>query len=200
MNPAHPDPVSFTTEKATLPAGQGWYRITFLDATGDTQITEPVFNSGPIEILATLDDVNAHFDQEVLEADANNTQLVQVSVSRVVKGYLSRTMSQSVLATWASPDKTPDIIREIASMFIASQVYFNYAMRTSIMLEDNNFAQRLYNEAMGLLNGILDGSIPVLDPGTGLPVAGQENPDEMSDLDYFPIDATDRAFTMSQKF
>lgn len=43
-NPASPAPRSFTTELATLPAG--WYRITWVDATGDTASTAPVTN-GP---------------------------------------------------------------------------------------------------------------------------------------------------------
>ena len=199
IDPANPEPLNFTTEKATLPAGQGWYLITFLDTSGDTSATEPVFNSGPIEILCTLDDVNAHFDGEVIEADANNTQLVQVSVSRVVKGYLARLVGPVSLASWASPDTTPDIIREIASMLIASQVYFNFAARTSLLLEDHNFAQRLYDEAMKMLQGIIDGTIPIVPVDPGNPPI-MDNPDEMSDLDYFPVDNTDRAFTMSQQF
>jgi|SRR5215472_2806399 len=199
IDPAHPAPISFTTELATLQPGFGWYRVTYVDSSGDTQETEPVFNAGAIEILCTVPDVNAHFDQDVLTADADNTQLPQISVARVIKGYLARSVAPTVLASWATPETTPDIIREIAAMLIASQVYFNYAMRTSIILDDHNFAQRLYNEAMQMLQGILDGTIPLIDPGTGLPIEG-DNPDEMSDLDYFPTDATDRAFTMSQKF
>lgn len=40
-DPASPLERAFTTEAATLPAG--WYRIVFLDATGDQQPTDPVF-------------------------------------------------------------------------------------------------------------------------------------------------------------
>lgn len=39
--PALPATRTFTTENATLPAG--WYRITFLDALGGQEITDPVF-------------------------------------------------------------------------------------------------------------------------------------------------------------
>jgi len=39
-DPASPQLRSFTTENATLT--DGWYRVTFLDADGDTQVTDPV--------------------------------------------------------------------------------------------------------------------------------------------------------------
>ena len=200
INPAHPEPISFTTELATLQAGIGWYRVTFVDSTGDTEITEPVFNAGPIEILCTIDDVNSHFDRDVLTADAENTQLPQVDVARLIKGYLARILDPVALASWSSPDKTPDIIRECAGFLVASQVYINYAMRTTIILDQRNIGQWLYDQGMGILNGVLAGQIPILDPITDEPVPVQ-NPETMEDgLDYFPIDDTDRAFTMSQKF
>jgi len=200
INPAHPEPINFTTELATLQPGFGWYRVTYVDLSGDTQVTEPVFNAGPIEILCTIDDVNAHFDRDVLTADADNTQLPQVWASRLIKGYLARIIDPVALASWASPDVTPDIIREVAAFFVASQVYVNYAMRTTVILENLSFGQKMYDDGMALLNGILDGTIPIIDPGTGKPI-GTTNPDEMEEgLDYFPIDDTDRAFTMSQPF
>ena len=40
-DPANPQERNFTTEEATL--DEGWYRVTFLDATGDESITGPVF-------------------------------------------------------------------------------------------------------------------------------------------------------------
>jgi len=180
INPAHPEPISFTTEVATLQPGLGWYKVTFIDSDGDTQETMPRFNAGPIEILCTVDDINSHFDNDVLWADANNSQYVQVSVARLVKGYLARIVDPVALANWASPEVTPDIIREIAAMLCASQIYIAYAMRTSIILDTNNFAQRLYDEAMALLGQVIAGVIPIIDPGTDKPI-DTNNPYEMED-------------------
>jgi hypothetical protein len=194
IDPAHPEPISFSTDVATYPPGFGWYKVYFIDVEGNAAETEPVFNAGPVEILCTLDDINAHLDGDVLEADANNTQLVQISVNRVVKGYLARIVDPVVMASWASPDTTPDIIREIASMLCASQVYINYAARTSLILENNNFAQRLYDEAMAMLNGIIDGTIPIV----GIPPT-TESISEMDTNDFFPVDDTNRAFTMGMQ-
>ena len=209
MDPANPEPLSFTTEKATLPAGQGWYQIFFIDANGTLEPTEPVFNAGPIEILASLDDINSYLDGKVIEADAQNTQYVQVSVNRVIKGFLARNFDPVTLCSWASPEVTPDVIREIAAMLIASQVYFDAAARSSLDLAPTNFSQILYERAMALLNEVLVGEVPLYVPGCGDPNAVPPvppvqivpiNPEEMETVDYFPIDATDRAFTMSQKF
>jgi hypothetical protein len=189
MNPADPQPMSFTTDNATLPAGSGWYKITFVDGAGNSEDTEPVFNNAATEILATLNDVNAHLDGEVIEATPDNSELVQISVARIVRGYLSAVVDTTTLMSWQTPEATPDIIREIASMLIAAQVYFNEASRTSLLLDQNNFAQVLYTEAMAMLQRIIDGTIVIV----GLPV---ESAMTMGDGDYFPTDATDRAFTV----
>jgi hypothetical protein len=54
-DPSHPQARNFTTENAVL--SQGWYRVTFFDATGDSQQpTSPIF-SGPEEDAAYLPSV-----------------------------------------------------------------------------------------------------------------------------------------------
>ena len=149
------------------------------------------------EILASLDDINAELPSESPEAVAaatdDNTDLLQISVARVVRGYLSNTFSREVLMTWDTPDNTPEIIRVIAGKLIASQHYFNQTAKTSLVIDPDSFAQKRYDEAMALLQGIVDGSIIVELPGNGtLP----PNVTVLSDLDFFPIDDTDRAFTL----
>jgi hypothetical protein len=88
-NPADPQPINFTTSNATLDAGVGWYKIQLVDSDVPPNIREydPIFNPATTEILATLDDVNGNLDGEVIEATADNSNLVQVSVARVVRGY-----------------------------------------------------------------------------------------------------------------
>ena|SRR5215471_8269564 len=196
-DPADPEPISFTTEKGTIQ--NGWYMAQILDATGDSYDTEPIQNVPAREIMATLDDVNAHLDGEVIEATPDNTDLVQVSVARLIRGYLGRMVDSVTLASWSTPDATPDIIREIASMLIAANVYFHESARTSLTIEDNNFAQRLYDQAIALLQGIIDGQITI-DGGGGATNGEIVSPEILSIEDFFPIDATDRAFTMGQQF
>lgn len=191
-DPANPQPVSFTTENATL--DEGWYLVKFLDVQTNELITDPVFNAAPAayEILATLSDVNAHLDGKVVEADADNSSLVQVSVARTVKAYLSGVIDAATMATWTNPDSTPDAIREVASLLIASQVYFSETAKSSTVVEARHYAQILYDRAIALLDKIIAG-LTVL-PGT--PVTPL---DAMTDLDYFPVDDTDRAFTLGMQ-
>jgi len=197
LDPGDPEPIFFTTDNATLNVGVGWYRVDLVDATGNVVQTDPVFNAAPIEIMCTLDDVNAHLDGEVIEADADNTDLIQVSVARIIRGYLSSVVDQTTLMSWSTPDVTPDIIREIASMLIAAQLYFAQSARTSLLIEDTNFAQRLYDQAIALLQRIVTGEIII---GTGGGGGTVEDPvAALTDSDYFPVDATDRAFTVGME-
>ena len=198
-DPSNPKPISFTTEKGT---GAGkWYMCTIEDADGDSYNTDPIQNVPANEIMATLDDVNAHLDGQVIEATPDNTDLVQVSVARIIRGYLGRILDQATLFTWSTPDATPEIIREVASMLIAAQVYFNESARTSLIIEDQNFAQRLYDQAMALLQLILDGQIAVIPPDGVPPTNGSvvTPPDILTVDDFFPVDDTDRAFTLGMQ-
>lgn len=189
-DPSNPAPRSFTTEHATL--SEGWYLVKFLDALGNSQITDPVENTpaADTQLMASLDDVNANLDGEVIEATADNTRLIQVSVARVIRGFLSRVIDAVTLAGWASPDTTPEIIREVAGKLIASQLYYNATAKSSTELPTTHYSQILYNEAIAMLNQILEGDI-ILPPNVIVtPI------ESLTDLDFFPIDSTNRAFSM----
>ena len=157
-----------------------------------------------MEILASIDDVNAYLPSSdvggntsgypvVVEATVENTALLQVSAARVIRGYLSGVITSEILMGWDEPDATPDIIREAAAKMIAANLYFNHSSRTSLTIEENSFAQRRYDQCMMILDKIVAGEIIVTTPGE-TPVLP---PDAMSPEDHFPVDDTDRAFTMS---
>lgn len=197
LDPSDPEPIFFTTEKATLPVGVGWYRVDLEDEDGNVVQTDPVFNAAPIEIMCTLDDVNAHLDGEVIEATADNTDLIQLSVARIIRAYLSSVVDQTTMMSWATPETTPDTIREIASMLIAAYLYFQLSARTSLTIDDRNFAQRLYDQAIAMLQAIVSGEIVIIGGDNGSTV---EDPvAAFGDQDYFPVDATDRAFTVGME-
>lgn len=154
------------------------------------------------QILASLDDINANLPGRetggstsgypvVVEATDDNTLLLQVSIARVVRGYLSGAIAGTTLTGWNSPSNTPDIVREAAAKMIAAQLYFNQVSRTNLTIEDRNFAQILYNQAMDILNKIISGEINIGQSAT------VETSEHLSSLDFFPVDDTDRAFTMS---
>jgi hypothetical protein len=155
------------------------------------------------EILASLDDINAELPSEetdgstsgyptVVEATDENTYLLQVSVARVVRGYLSGAVDSVTLMGWDQPTDTPEVIRVIAAKFIAAQLFFNQSARTSLTIDDQSFAQKRYDEAMDMLNKILEGVILL---GPEVPVVTAS----LDLLDFFPVDDTDRAFTRSME-
>jgi len=148
--------------------------------------------------MASLDDVNAELpdglgpDAAVI-ADEANTALVQISVARVIRAYLSSAVDQVTLYGWDKPANTPDTIRVIAAKLIAAQVYFNQSAKTSLTIDTDSFAQKRYDEAKAMLDAIIAGSITI----GNVPTEGTET---VGELDFFPVDETDRAFTMGMQF
>jgi hypothetical protein len=186
------------------PITPGQYSIVWDDGTGEPSgfafedlLVTGAYQPSPIlpgEILASIDDINANLDKNVVvAATPENTNLLQISVARIIRGYLARAIDTATLVGWDSPPNTPDIIREAAAKLIAAQLYFNETSRTSITVEDTHYAQKLYDRAMEILNGILGGTIVIENVTVG-------SISELSDLDFFPTDDTDRAFTLGMQF
>lgn len=150
------------------------------------------------EILASVDDVNASLPSEdfdgsgaVVTATAENTALLQLSVARVVRGFLGGVIAQEVTLSWTEPDLTPDSIREAAAKMIAAQLFMQRVARTTALIDLRHYSQILYDQAMAILQGIKDGLILVEDV--------EVITDAMTILDFHPIDDTDRAFGMSME-
>ena len=111
--------------------------------------------------LASLDDVNMHLPTDKLEIEQPELDLFGLDAERIVRGYLAGVIPATTLALWASPDDTPELIRAIAGRLIAAFYYRERYSEDS--LEDPIYAQTKYNEAMALLQGIIDGSITLVD-------------------------------------
>lgn len=144
------------------------------------------------EILASLDDINGNLDGEQWVADDDNTALLQISVARIIRGYLSRVIDNGILLGWNAPETTPELIREAAGKIIAAQLYFNFTAKTSSEITENSFAQKRYDEGMAILTSISEGT-------TIIPDLVLVNIESMSTLDFFPVDDTDRAFRLGME-
>lgn len=124
-------------------------------------------------MLASLDDVNTHLPPDKFSATDGNPEIefYQVDVERAIKGYLSSVYTAATLSTWVSPATTPGYIRAVAGRLIAA---FYYAKKVSEDLPDwdRTYPQRLYDEAMRMLDEIRDGSVILIEvpevPGTAL--------------------------------
>lgn len=145
--------------------------------------------------LASLDDVKTHLPPDKFQVADGNTEinLFHTDVERIVKGYLSSVFSFTTLDSWSTPDVTPDYIRACAGRLIAA---FYYAKRLSEDLPDwdKTYPQRLYNEAMAMLDAVRSGQV-VLEGVT------EESGTEFDSSFYYP-DSTARApaFTMDLQF
>lgn len=113
------------------------------------------------EILASLDDINAHLPQDKLQATTPKVELLQLDAVRIVKGALASVFSATTLAGWDVPEDTPERIRAIAGRLIAAKLYAKAYSEDVVELPE--YAQWLYDQAMADLNGVASGAIVLIE-------------------------------------
>ncbi len=143
--------------------------------------------------LASLDDVRTHIPPDKFEVTDGNVeiQLYQTDVERVIKGYLSSVFSATTIAAWADPTSTPALIRACAGRLVAA---FYYAKRLSEDIPDwdKTYPQRLYNDAIMLLEDIRIGQAT-------LPEV-TEVPGTQFDTSFFSPTSGDPKFSMEMRW
>lgn len=145
-------------------------------------------------MLASLGDVNTHLPGDKFTATDGGPDYLafQTDVDRLIKGYLSSVFSATTLAAWADPNSTPAYIRACAGRLVAA---FYYAKKVSEDIPDwdGTYPQRLYNEAMRMLEEVRTGAVVL-----------PEVPDEIGtafDSSFFYPDSTDEpSFTMDMRW
>lgn len=120
--------------------------------------------------FASLDDVNMHLPTDKLEMEQPQLDLFGIDAERIIRGYLAGVFTPATLASWADPDSTPELIRAIAGRFIAAFYYRERYSEDS--LDDPEYAQFKYNEAMNLLMGVIGGSLDLIDTAEPSTVGG----------------------------
>lgn len=147
-------------------------------------------------MLADITDVQTYLPTDRIPTDAGDIAGYQLSVERIVKGYLVGIFTASTMAAWTTPTTTPQIIREVAARMIAG---YRYRDRTSEEtpggIEETTYGQRLYNEAMMMLNDIRAGNLDVI--GTDEVLIDTSS---TSDIAGFPDNTTTPTFTMGAIF
>jgi hypothetical protein len=111
--------------------------------------------------FANLDDVNMHLPTDKLEMEQPELDLFGLDADRIIRGYLAGAIPATTLAQWTDPQSTPELIRAIAGRFIAAFYYRERYSEDS--LDDPGYAQIKYNEAMGLLQGVISGAVVLVD-------------------------------------
>lgn len=144
------------------------------------------------EILTTTDEINAFLPAGVVVADSTNTPELQVAISRIIRGNLSSIFTPVTMATWNMPANTPEYVREIAAKLIAAHLYRKYLSQNTAEILDRHYAQRLYDEGMAMLMQVQAGLVD-------LGIETDPSATELTTADFFPVDDTDRAFTMGME-
>lgn len=118
--------------------------------------------------MAFIDDadVQVHLPVDKLQVERVPDDLAKckLDTERIIRGYLAGVIDSAVLATWTTPEDTPEVIRAIAGRLCAALLYRTRYSENS--LDDPQFAQVKYNEAMALLTDIIEGDIVI--PGVEL--------------------------------
>lgn len=150
--------------------------------------------------FATLDDVNMHLPTDKLEMTTPTLDLVGIDAERIIRGYLANVYSAVTLAGWTDPEVTdptmagyvPRLIKAIAGRFIAAFWYRERYSEDS--LDDPQYAQVKYNEAMDLIAKIIAGTL-VLDDV----VEVAESQISLTANDFWPNNTDTPMFTVDDK-
>lgn len=145
-------------------------------------------------LFASAVDVQAWINNDKIQVNDSNSQKQNLQATRIIKGQLTSIFDPIVLASWADPSTTPELIREIAGRLTAAFLY------ASIYSEESGgevsaYAQWLYNGAIADLAQIVSGNLVVADDN-GNPV----DPAGSGLLSFFPDNTTVPLFTVGDVF
>lgn len=104
-------------------------------------------------------DVQIHLPVDKLQVEEIPDDLDEAKkdAERIIRGYLAGVFAPATLAAWIDPASTPAVIRAIAGRFCAALIYRVRYSEDS--LDDPQYAQMKYNEAMDMLNKVISGVI-----------------------------------------
>jgi hypothetical protein len=141
--------------------------------------------------LASNEDVRAWIPEDKLQFDDPDIAGQQLQASRLIISSLSGVFTPSLMAGWATPEDTPGIIRNVASELVAAYYYRDRSSEEG----SSDYAQTLYDEAIGKIAEIRAGTLIVLDENDN-PIT--DSGLDMNELDFFPNDsAAPPVFTMT---
>lgn len=106
-------------------------------------------------------DVQVHLPVDKLQVELIPDDLAKckLDTERIVRGMLAGVIPAGDMALWLEPEDVPEVIRAAAGRLCAALIYrLRYSEQS---LNDPQFAQIKYDEAMAMLQGIIDGTIIV---------------------------------------
>lgn len=108
--------------------------------------------------LVDENDINVHLPEDKLVADAEPLlDQIQEDIERIIRGNLAGSIDPAIMALWLTPDDTPALIRAIGGRLGAAFIYRRRYSEDS--LDDPQYAQFKYDEAMAMIAGIKSGDL-----------------------------------------
>lgn len=144
-------------------------------------------------MYAGLDDISAWLRDDMVPVSDANTKQPNIDAGRIIRARLSGVFVPAVLQSWDAPETTPELIRSIAGRLTAAYLY-----RSLMSSEEDSvsqYANELWNEAMGILNDIRIGDTVVLDD-TGTPIDSTGS----NLLSFFPTNRQSPLFSVNDVF
>lgn len=110
--------------------------------------------------LVDENDINVHLPEDKLIADAEPLlDQIQEDIERIIRGNLAGTIDSAEMALWLTPATTPELIRAIGGRLGAAFIYRRRYSEDS--LDDPQYAQFKYDEAMAMILGIKTGDLAI---------------------------------------
>lgn len=145
-------------------------------------------------MFASLTDIQSWLRSDVVPVDDANSAKANLDAMRTIKGQLSGAFSVLTISSWDSPANTPELIRSIAGRLAAAFMY--RALQSSEQAANvDPYAQELYNEAIAMLQEIVQGGLIVTD--------SSDNPVDTTGtnlLSFWPDSTIDPLFTYDKTF
>lgn len=145
-------------------------------------------------LYAGKTDIQAWLQPDKIVVDDANSGKPNIEATRIIKGQLTGFFAPVVVATWADPNSTPQLIRGIAGRLTASFMHATIYSEESDR-EISQYSQWLYDGAMALIAQILAGTLVVTDDdGNPIDTTGSGL------LSFFPDNTTVPLFTIDKAF
>jgi len=142
-------------------------------------------------MFASKTDIQTWFRSDKIIIDDANSQKPNIEARRIIVGRLAGFFSQIVITSWADPETTPELIRSIAGRLAAAFLYQSfYSEEADDVLE---YAQWLYNNAILMLDQIVEGVLVVVE-------VDESGPIDVTGAELVGFLTTEPIFTMTKEF
>jgi phage gp36-like protein len=189
-DPENPRSRNFTVENATL--AQGWYRVVFLDASGDTATSDPVFSGAPTTLYTSIADLRDALAPRGKQDDATAANLSNAELADAIteaQQQIDAQLAQRYTVPFVQ-GSIPPLIAQLTRDLAAHSATLVH--RRNHPLVENHPVLLRYRRAAELLAKLAKGEaeIPAVSSAVEQPNAYNAYDGSLFELDNFGIGVT----------